>query len=89
MYFDENMIKSSTEKSETVGDTKTSTCVKELNGGGFVITKHIYKKVDKEYGPDWRLESSSAKACDCLPNDEEKLVNIDKLTQLANAIKGM
>lgn len=86
MYFDENMIKSSTETSEVSGDTRTTTCVKELSGGGFVITKHIYKKIDKEYGPDWKLENSTAMACDCLPSEQEKSSNLSKLIDIAKAI---
>lgn len=86
MYFDENMIKSSSETSEVLGDTKTTTCVKELSGGGFVITKYIYKKVDREYGPDWKLESSTAMACDSLPAEQEKKSNLSKLIDIAKAI---
>lgn len=86
MYIDDKAILETIERKENSGDARKECCYYKLMSGEWLGVETTYKKVTKDWGDDWVVDTVTTSVSNDRPDEDGKE---EKLKKLAEAIRGM
>lgn len=86
-HLREDSYVSKIEKIEQEQNVKKECCYYELHDGSWLCIETTYIAEEKEWGKDWKLQSSKSSSCQDKPGTVEKEENLKRLVEVAKNLK--